>query len=221
MRRSLWTLILLSTWACNCDDPQFTQKRCEYRVTALSAPPGTATVDFQRVRVRTREETIVRIENTGNTALPQFEVRWRDGTGENVKAQFESLPVITEPIPTGATVDLTITYAPITAVSAGGQSHRGTVSFSHADINEQVRCPAPSTVSLVGTSYEGQPPPPDAGPNDAGPSPDVRDTGFHDAGRPDYGPPIRPDGGFPFWSDGHFKAAYAGQQARSDGAAAA
>ncbi len=220
MRRSLWTLILLSTWACNCDDPQFTQKRCEYRVTALSAPPGTATVDFQRVRVRTREETIVRIENTGNTALPQFEVRWRDGTGENVKAQFESLPVITEPIPTGATVDLTITYAPITAVSAGGQSHRGTVSFSHADINEQVRCPAPSTVSLVGTSYEGQPPPPpDAGPNDAGPSPDVRDTGFHDAGRPDYGPPIRPDGGFPFWSDGHFKAAYAGQQARSDGAA--
>lgn len=220
MRRSLWTLILLSTWACNCDDPQFTQKRCEYRVTALSAPPGTATVDFQRVRVRTREETIVRIENTGNTALPQFEVRWRDGTGENVKAQFESLPVITEPIPTGATIDLTITYAPITAVSAGGQSHRGTVSFSHADINEQVRCPAPSTVSLVGTSYEGQPPPPpDAGPNDAGPSPDVRDTGFHDAGRPDYGPPIRPDGGFPFWSDGHFKAAYAGQQARSDGAA--
>jgi len=220
MRRSLWTLILLSTWACNCDDPQFTQKRCEYRVTALSAPPGTATVDFQRVRVRTREETIVRIENTGNTALPQFEVRWRDGTGENVKAQFESLPVITEPIPTGATIDLTITYAPITAVSAGGQSHRGTVSFSHADINEQVRCPAPSTVSLVGTSYEGQPPPPpDAGPNDAGPSPDVRDTGFHDAGRPDYGPPIRPDGGFPFWSDGHFKAAYAGQQARADGAA--
>ena len=220
MRRSIWTLILLSSWACNCDDPQFTQKRCEYRVTALSAPPGTATVDFQRVRVRTREETTVRIENTGNTALPQFEVRWRDGTGENVKAQFESLPVITEAIPTGATIDLVIAYAPITAVSAGGQSHRGTVSFSHPDINDQVRCPAPSTVSLVGTSYEGQPPPPpDAGPNDAGPSPDVRDTGFHDAGRPDYGPPIRPDGGFPFWSDGHFKAAYAGQQARADGAA--
>ncbi|MEE2835774.1 MAG: kelch repeat-containing protein [Myxococcota bacterium] len=219
MRRSASMLVMLSLWGCNCDDPQFTQKRCEYRVTALSAPPGTATVDFQRVRVRTREETTIRIENVGNTALPQFEIQWRDGTGENVKAQFESLPVITEPIGTGAVVDVTVTYAPITAVSAGGQSHRGTVRFSHPDINEQVRCPPPQDVSLVGTSYEGQTQPPDAGVTDAGPSPDVRDTGFHDAGRPDYGPPVRPDGGFPFWSDGHFKAAYAGQQARAGGAA--
>ena len=219
MRRSASMLVMLSLWGCNCDDPQFTQKRCEYRVTALSAPPGTATVDFQRVRVRTREETTIRIENVGNTALPQFEIQWRDGTGENVKAQFESLPVITEPIGTGAVVDVTVTYAPITAVSAGGQSHRGTVRFSHPDINEQVRCPPPQDVSLVGTSYEGQTQPPDAGVTDAGSSPDVRDTGFHDAGRPDYGPPVRPDGGFPFWSDGHFKAAYAGQQARAGGAA--
>ena len=108
MRRSASMLVMLSLWGCNCDDPQFTQKRCEYRVTALSAPPGTATVDFQRVRVRTREETTIRIENVGNTALPQFEIQWRDGTGENVKAQFESLPVITEPIGTGAVVDVTV-----------------------------------------------------------------------------------------------------------------
>ena len=170
------------------------------------------------MRVRTREETTIRIENVGNTALPHLEIQWRDGTGENVKAQFESLPVITEPIGTGAVVDVTVTYAPITAVSAGGQSHRGTVRFSHPDINEQVRCPPPQDVSLVGTSYEGQTQPPDAGVTDAGSSPDVRDTGFHDAGRPDYGPPVRPDGGFPFWSDGHFKAAYAGSK-RAGGAA--
>ena len=58
-------------------------------------------------------------------------VRWTD-----FEAQFESLPVITEPIPTGATIDLTITYAPITAVSAGGQSHRGHIG---ANQNRQPR----------------------------------------------------------------------------------
>ena len=85
--------------------------------------------------------------------------------------------------------------------------------FSHPDINEQVRCPPPQDVSLVGTSYEGQTQPPDVGVTDAGSSPDVRDTG-HDAGRPTTVRrcDLMADS---FWSDGHFKAAYAAASARA------
>jgi hypothetical protein len=220
MRRSVLTLMLLAGWGCKCDDVGFTQKRCEYRVTALDAPSGSATVDFRRVAVRTKKTTTVEIENTGNATLDRFEIRWRSGTGEVLQAQYESLPVVNEPILPGEIHTVTLTYAPIIAVSAGGQAHRGTVRFSHADFSDDLRCPEPSDVSLTGTAFEPPTPPPsDAGPQDAGPGVDVGDAGFHDAGRPDYGPPVRSDGGFPFWSDGHFKAAYAVQQARANGAA--
>ena len=140
MRRSASMLVMLSLWGCNCDDPQFTQKRCEYRGPHSAHRLGPQRSIFSGCGCGPREETTIRIENVGNTALPQSEIQWRDGTGENVKAQFESLPVITEPIGTGAVVDVTVTYAPITAVSAGGQSHRGTVRFT--TLTSTSRCAA-------------------------------------------------------------------------------
>ena len=124
MRRSASMLVMLSLWGCNCDDPQFTQKRCSI-ADRTQRVPGTATVDFQRrARSDPRRDHHPYRERGQHGAAERAEIQWRDGTGENVKAQFESLPVITEPIGTGAVVDVTVTYAPITAVSAGGQSHR-------------------------------------------------------------------------------------------------
>ena len=132
-----------------------------------------------------------------------------------MQQQFSAPPQAVDVIGSGQEAEFSITYGPRIGVGGGGAGHAATIAIDHPDINADVLCPDPTGVLVMGRSFE-QVEPPDAGqpPVDGGSS-SRPDAGFRDAGRPDFGPPRRFDGGFPIYEDGHFQAQFAGQQARS------
>lgn len=207
LKRSL-LLLPLVFGACECEDPNLTTRVCRYEIEPLQ-------LDFGEIPVGQTRSLNFKIINTGNTALGDFEIKWRDGTNAIVQQQYSAPPQPTDMLGSSQSMELTVTYGPRVGVGGGGAGHAATIFIDHPDINADVLCPDPSGVQVMGRSFEQVIPPSDAGttnPDDGGPR---RDAGFRDAGRPDFGPPRRFDGGFPIYEDGHFQAAFAGQQARS------
>ncbi|MBF95096.1 MAG: hypothetical protein CMH58_08055 [Myxococcales bacterium] len=207
LKRSL-LLLPIALLGCECEDPNLTTRVCRYVVEPTD-------LDFGEIPVGQTRTLSFKVINTGNTALSDFDIRWRDGTSPIVQQQFSAPPQAVDVIGSGQEAEFSITYGPRIGVGGGGAGHAATIAIDHPDINADVLCPDPTGVLVMGRSFE-QVEPPDAGqpPVDGGSS-SRPDAGFRDAGRPDFGPPRRFDGGFPIYEDGHFQAQFAGQQARS------